>query len=45
MANNLVGIGHSTFNSLSEYDSRFLMVAYSAGVIAVFLGRAEPDAR
>jgi uncharacterized membrane protein len=37
MANNLVGMGHSTFQSLTEYDNRFLMVSYSAGVIAVFL--------
>jgi uncharacterized membrane protein len=36
MANNLVGMGNA-FNSLSEYDNRFLMVAYSSGVIAVFL--------
>jgi uncharacterized membrane protein len=36
MANNLVGIGE-TFTRLSEYDNRFLMVAYSSGVIAVFL--------
>lgn len=37
MANNLVGMGHSTFDSLTEYDNRFLMVSYSAGVVAVFL--------
>ena len=37
MANNLVGFGHNSFNSLTEYDNRFLMVSYSAGVIAVFL--------
>ncbi|MDP3717743.1 MAG: TMEM175 family protein [Acidobacteriota bacterium] len=41
MANNLVplftGIGESGFANLSEYDNRFLMVAYSSGVIAVFL--------
>jgi uncharacterized membrane protein len=36
MANNIVGIGQS-FNSLTESDNRFLMVAYSSGVIAVFL--------
>jgi uncharacterized membrane protein len=37
MANNLVGVGPNSFNSLTEYDNRFLMVAYSSGVIAVFL--------
>jgi len=41
MANNLVpmftGSGESSFLNLSEYDNRFLMVAYSSGVIAVFL--------
>lgn len=41
MANNLVpmftGIGENSFRQLSEYDNRFLMVAYSSGVIAVFL--------
>lgn len=41
MANNLVplftGIGESSFENLSDYDNRFLMVAYSSGVIAVFL--------
>jgi uncharacterized membrane protein len=37
MANSLVGFGSTTFASLSEYDNRFLMVAYSSGVIAVFL--------
>ena len=37
MANALVGIGQATFSSLGEYDNRFLMVAYSSGVIAVFL--------
>lgn len=37
MANSLVGFGSTTFASLSESDNRFLMVAYSSGVIAVFL--------
>lgn len=41
MANNLVpmftGIGENSFMRLNEYDNRFLMVAYSSGVIAVFL--------
>ncbi len=37
MANNLVGMGPSSFGALTEYDNRFLMVAYSSGVIAVFL--------
>jgi len=41
VANNLVplvtGIGESGFRSLSEYDNRFLMVCYSAGVVSVFL--------
>ena len=37
MANALVGMGQSTFQSLSEYDNRFLMVSYGSGVIAVFL--------
>ena len=37
MANALVGVGQATFSSLGEYDNRFLMVAYSSGVIAVFL--------
>ncbi len=41
MANNLVplftGLGESSFRNLSEYDNRFLMVAYGAGVISVFL--------
>jgi uncharacterized membrane protein len=37
MANNLVGMGNSSFSTLTEYDNRFLMVAYSSGVIAVFL--------
>lgn len=40
MANNLVpmftGIGENSFDDLSHYDNRFLMVAYSSGVIAVF---------
>jgi uncharacterized membrane protein len=37
MANALVGMGEARFDTLSEYDNRFLMVSYSAGVIAVFL--------
>jgi uncharacterized membrane protein len=41
VANNLVplitGIGESGFGDLSEYDNRFLMVAYSSGVLSVFL--------
>ena len=41
VANNLVplitGIGESGFGRLSDYDNRFLMVCYSAGVVAVFL--------
>jgi uncharacterized membrane protein len=37
MANNLVGMGENSFGALTEYDNRFLMVAYSSGVIAVFL--------
>jgi uncharacterized membrane protein len=37
MANALVGMGQATFNSLSDYDNRFLMVSYGSGVIAVFL--------
>ena len=38
MANNIVnGDGDSSFDKLSEYDNRFLMVSYSSGVIAVFL--------
>ena len=37
MANALVGMGQATFDSLSEYDNRFLMVSYSSGVILVFL--------
>jgi uncharacterized membrane protein len=37
MANALVGIGSSTFDRLTEYDNRFLMVSYSSGVIAVFM--------
>jgi len=41
VANNLVplvtGIGESGFQKLTEYDNRFLMVCYSAGVVAVFL--------
>jgi uncharacterized membrane protein len=37
MANALVGFGQTSFNSLTEYDNRFLMVSYSSGVIAVFL--------
>ena len=37
MANLLVGIGRNSFGTLTEYDNRFLMVSYSAGVIAVFL--------
>jgi len=37
MANALVGMGQATFDSLSEYDNRFLMVSYSSGVIAVFV--------
>ena len=41
VANNLVplitGIGDSGFEKLSEYDNRFLMVSYSAGVVSVFL--------
>ena len=37
VANNLVGVGHSTFDTLTEYDNRFLMVSYSSGLIAVFL--------
>ena len=37
MANALVGVGQATFNNLSEYDNRFLMVSYGAGVILVFL--------
>jgi hypothetical protein len=41
MANHLVpmftGIGENSFMRLNEYDNRFLMVAYSSGVIAVFL--------
>jgi uncharacterized membrane protein len=36
MANALVGVGPNTFSNLTEYDNRFLMVAYSSGVIAVF---------
>ena len=40
MANNLVpmitGVGENSFRNLSQYDNRFLMVAYSSGVIAVF---------
>jgi uncharacterized membrane protein len=36
MANALVGIGQATFDTLTEYDNRFLMVSYSSGVIAVF---------
>ena len=36
MANALVGVGEATFDTLTEYDNRFLMVAYSSGVIAVF---------
>jgi uncharacterized membrane protein len=36
MANALVGMGQSTFDTLTEYDNRFLMVSYSSGVIAVF---------
>jgi uncharacterized membrane protein len=37
MANALVGFGQTSFNSLSESDNRFLMVAYGSGVIAVFV--------
>jgi uncharacterized membrane protein len=37
MANALVGVGQATFSNLSEYDNRFLMVSYGAGVILVFL--------
>jgi uncharacterized membrane protein len=37
MANALVGVGQTSFGNISEYDNRFLMVAYSSGVIAVFL--------
>ena len=37
MANALVGVGQATFDNLSEYDNRFLMVSYSSGVILVFL--------
>ena len=41
VANNLVplitGIGDSGFGNLTDYDNRFLMVCYSAGVVAVFL--------
>ena len=37
MANALVGMGEARFDTLSEYDNRFLMVSYGAGVIAVFL--------
>jgi hypothetical protein len=37
MANALVGFGRTTFNSLSEYDNRFLMASYGSGVILVFL--------
>ncbi len=36
MANALVGMGPNTFANLTEYDNRFLMVAYGSGVIAVF---------
>ena len=36
MANALVGFGPNTFDQLNESDNRFLMVAYSSGVIAVF---------
>lgn len=37
MANALVGFGQTQFAVLTEADNRFLMVAYSSGVIAVFL--------
>ena len=37
MANALVGFGPSTFDNLSEYDNRFLMLSYGSGVILVFL--------
>ncbi len=38
MANNLVSDeGQSSFQNLSDYDNRFLMVAYSSGVVAVFV--------
>jgi uncharacterized membrane protein len=37
MANALVGLDGTSFANLTEYDNRFLMVAYSSGVIAVFL--------